>query len=153
MYRLFIKSMIFCQILFACKSHLAIENNNGPQGYADSQVVGTWKITAYTSNAPYDWNSDGNAETNIYNNWTACEKDNLYQFMGDKTGMFKLNCSLTAPCNWDIINTLYLYYRIAGQSPDSEKIISMTSVEFKTTKEVTVITGQNFTLTKTWIRQ
>lgn len=153
MYRLFIKTMVFCQFLLACQGHLLVEKNNAPQGYADSQVVGTWKITAYTSNAPYDWNHDGNVETNIYQTWSSCEKDNLYQFVGDKTGTFKLNCSLTAQGSWDIINTLYLYYLPAGQGPESEKFISMTSVEFKTIKAVTTTSGQNFTLTKTWTRQ
>lgn len=153
MCRLFINILLFGQFLFACKGHLANENDNGSQGYADSQVVGSWKITAYTSDSPYDWNGNGSTETNIFNNWTTCEKNTLYQFNPDKTGVFKINCSVTSPGTWQIVNTLYLLYTLTGQSPDSEKIISMTSVQFKTTKDITVSTGQNFTLTKTWTRQ
>jgi len=152
-HRVVIKAFIFCQFLVACTAHLSDNNNNGQQGYADSQVVGVWKITAYTSSAPYDWNGDGSAETNIFNNWTTCEKDNLYQFNGDKTGIFKITCSLAGPGTWQIINTLYLYYILTGQNPESEKIISMTSVEFKTTREIVISTGQTITLTKTWTRQ
>ena len=155
MYRNVIIIFIFCQLFVfaACTKHLSNDLNNGQQGYADSQVVGQWKVTAYTSSAPFDWNNDGSPETNIFNTWTACEKNNLYQFNPDKTGQFKVNCSLSGPGTWQIINTLYLYYTLTGQSPDGDKIISMTSVEFKTTRDVTVTTGQNLTLTKTWTRQ
>jgi hypothetical protein len=139
--------------LSACSGHLNIEKDNVPQGYADSQLIGNWKITGYTSNKPYDWNGDGTTETNIFNTWTLCEKDNLYKFAPDKTGFFKLSCSSSSPGTWQIINTKYLVYIPANQASETAKFISMTSVEFKTTEEVTVSTGQNFTLTKTWSRQ
>jgi len=153
MFRNTLYILIFCLGIFACRRHLKIEKNNDPQGYADSQVVGSWKITAYISNAPYDWNGDGVAETDIYKNWTVCQKDNLYIFVGDKTGNFKLDCSTNGPGEWGIINTQYLSYYISGQVPDYEQFIDMTNNEFKTKKEVTVLNGQSFTLTKTWTRQ
>ncbi len=153
MHRYLIYIIFCCLCLFACRDHLKIEKNNDPQGYADSQVVGVWKITAFSSNAPYDWNGDGSVETNIFNNWTSCEKDNLYQFVGDKTGTFKFNCSINGAGEWTIVNTLFLVYFLTGQIPDAEQFISMTTNEFKTTRDITVSTGQNFTLTKTWTRQ
>jgi hypothetical protein len=139
--------------LTACVGHLNIEKSDAPQGYADSQLVGIWKITGYSSNKPYDWNGDGSTETNIYNTWTPCEKDNLYQFIADKSGIFKINCSSSSPGTWQIVNTAYLVLKPTNQVSETEKFISMTSVEFKTTEEVTVSTGQSFTLTKTWSRQ
>jgi hypothetical protein len=148
--KFFLISLVF---LTACVGHLNIEKSDAPQGYADSQLVGTWKITGYTSNKPYDWNGDGSTETNIYNTWTSCEKDNLYQSIADKSGNFKINCSTSTPGTWLIVNTTYLVYKPTNQVSVTEKFISMTTVEFKTTEEVTVSTGQNFTLTKTWTRQ
>jgi len=149
-----IKYFFACLIFFSsCSGHLTIEQNDNPQGYADSQLVGNWKVTGYISDKAYDWNGDGRAETNIFNTWTTCEKENLYQFASDKTGLYKINCSVTSPGTWHIINTQYLFYQLTGQPSETEKFISMTSIEFKTTKEITVSTGQSFVLIKTWSRQ
>lgn len=140
-------------LLYSCRDHLKIESNNNPQGYADSQVVGDWKITAFVSNAPYDWDGNGTAETNIFETWTSCEKDNLYRFVGDKTGSFKLNCSLTKNGGWQIFNTRELTYTPEGFATEIENIIAMTSNEFKTSRTVGAGIGQTFTVTKTWSRQ
>jgi hypothetical protein len=137
----------------ACSDHLNIEKSDSPQGYADSQVVGTWKITGYTSNKAYDWDGNGSKETDIYSTWSPCEKDNLYQFTPDKTGTFKINCSTSSSGTWLIISTKYLVYKPDNQVSETAKLVSMTSVEFKTAEDVTVSTGQNLTLTKTWSRQ
>lgn len=148
-----LKTSLLCLIITGCSGHLSSDISNGNQGYADSQVVGTWKITAYVSSAPYDWNGDGRPETDIFSTWNSCQQDNLFQFHPDKTGQFKVSCLLSGPGTWQIINSIFLYYTRTGQIPEAEKIVSMTSAEFKTVQEVTVYTGQNLTLTKTWRRQ
>ncbi len=140
-------------ILSSCNDHLKIEANNNPQGYADSQVVGTWKITAVTSSAPFDWDGNGVAETDVYSVWTPCQKDNLYIFLGNKTGTFRLNCNENLPGSWLIYNVQQLQYTPDGMSTLVEQFISMTSNEFKTTRNETVGPGQTITLTKTWTRQ
>jgi hypothetical protein len=145
--------IFFTLLIVSCKAHIDENRNYNPQGYADSQVVGTWKITGYSSSEPFDWNNDGRIESNIYNTWSECQKNNLYQFSGDKTGIMKYDCSNTVQASWQIINTLYLVLTPVGQSPDSEKIVSMTSADFKTSRDITVSTGQNITVTKTWTRQ
>ena len=144
--------MFMAFVLSACRAHLRIEANDDPQGYADSQVVGNWKITAVSSDVPNDWNGDGIQETNIYDTWSACQKDNLYTFIGDFTGTFKLNCTTTETGSWEIINTRYLQYTSAANL-ESERFISMTSVQFKTTKDFTLSNGRPATVTKTWTRQ
>lgn len=141
-------------ILSSCsREHLRIDANDDPQGYADSQIVGNWKITSVSSDVAWDWDGNGTAEQNIYNTWTACQKDNLYNFIGDFTGTFKLNCSVTEPISWKIINTKHLQYISPSIGIESEKFISMTSVEFKTTKDYALSNGQPATVTKTWSRQ
>jgi len=143
----------------SCNDHLKIEKNNDPQGYADSQFVGAWKITAVNSDIAYDWNNDGSTERDIYGTWSSCEKDNLYTFTGDtatggnKKGTFKINCSVTKTGVWEIVNTKYLVYTPFGLAPESEKIISMTSVQFQSTIALTLSNGQPATITKTWARQ
>lgn len=147
--------LAFLLFLFAScnREHLKIERNNDPQGYADSQVVGNWKITAMTSDVPYDWDQNGSVETDIYNLWSECQKDHLYTFVGDKTGTFKINCSTTEAATWQIIQTQYLVYSTASLGLQSEQFISMTSVQFKTIIKLSLPSGQPVTITKIWSRQ
>src|SRR6188474_2724569 len=86
----------------SCNDHLKIEKNNDPQRYADSQFVGTWKITAINSDVAWDYDGNGTTETNIFATLPACDKDNLYTFVGDKTGTFKFSCSLIKDGSWEI---------------------------------------------------
>jgi hypothetical protein len=146
---------LFICIFFitSCRDHLKIEANDLPQGYADSQVIGNWKITGFTADKPYDWNRDGITETNIYNTWSECEKDNLYSFSPDKTGSFKIHCTANYTGIWSIVDTKYLEYYLNPSALESEKLISMTAVEFKTTIAITDANGQNIELTRTWVRQ
>lgn len=100
-----------------------------------------------------DWNGDGRKETDIYGTWSACQKDNLYSFAADKSGAFKLNCTATEPGSWEIINTKFLNYASPSPGLESERIVSMTNVEFKTTKKYTLPDGSAAIITKTWARQ
>ena len=139
-------------LLFSCNDHLEIEANNNPQGYADSQVVGEWKITAVHSSIAYDWDGNGTPETDIFNSWSDCDKDHLYTFVGNKSGVYKLNCNTTLNGVWQIFEVRYLEYTPDGLSTLSEKIISMTSNEFKTSRSFTTPSGQSCLITKTWTR-
>jgi len=156
---------LFITVFFisSCNDHLKIEKNNDPQGYADSQFVGSWKITALSSDVAYDWNNDGNPERDIYSTWSSCERDNLYTFTGDtamgayKKGTFKINCSVTKTGEWQIVNAVNpksqsLVYVPLGLGPESETVIDMTSVQFKSILLLT-LNGQPATITKTWTRQ
>jgi len=143
---------------------LKIEKNNDPQGYADSQFVGSWKITALSCDVSYDWNNDGTTERDIYSTWSPCERDNLYTFTADtamdayKKGTFKINCSVTKPGEWQIIvdtmppKTHNLVYSLSGLGPESEIVINMTSVQFQSALLLT-LNGLPATVTKTWTRQ
>jgi hypothetical protein len=153
MARLILYIFFFAFFNSSCNDHLKIEQNNDDQGYADSQFVGTWTVTAVNADVAWDYDGNGTTETNIWATWTACEKDNLYIFVGDKTGTFKLNCSLTKDGSWQVANTQYLIYTPLNMIPESEKVFSMTSVQFKTTVAITLPNGQPATITRTWDRQ
>jgi len=140
-------------VFYSCNDHLEIEANNNPQGYADSQVVGVWKITAFTSNQPYDWDGNGTTETDIYSTWSPCQKDNLFKFVGDKSGVYKLDCNINVNGVWQIFNVQQLEFTPDGMSTQVEKFISMTSNEFKTTRTEVIPGGPSFLVTKTWTRQ
>jgi hypothetical protein len=153
MTRLFLTFLGLTCFLSSCNDHLKIERNNDDQGYADSQFVGSWKITAVSADVAWDYDGNGTSETNIWATWTACAKDNLYTFVGDKTGTFRINCSLTKDGSWEVVNTKHLVYTPLNLGPESETIISMTSVQFKSTVAISLPNGQPATITKTWDRQ
>ena len=145
----------------SCNDHLKIEKNDLTQGVADSQMVGSWKITAVVSDVPYDWDNDGDAEKDIYANWTGCQRDNLFTFTGDtatgafKKGTFKINCSVTKPGTWQIITAHYLVYIPDGLTQETEEFIpgTMTANQFQTLLKVSLPSGTPANITKTWIRQ
>src|SRR6185503_8488987 len=128
------RSLLYLFILFfifSCNDHLKIEANDDLQGYADSQFVGEWKITAVVSDVSWDYDNNGTPETNIFLTWTNCQRDNLFTFTSDKTGTFKLDCNNTKNGSWQIVSTQYLVYTPLGSSPESEKVVQMTSIQFK----------------------
>lgn len=145
--------LLLLPAFYSCNDHLKIEANNNPQGYADSQVVGVWKITAFTSNQPYDWDGNGTSETDIYSTWSPCQKDNLFKFVGDKSGVYKLDCNTNLNGVWQIFNVQQLEFTPDGMSTQVEKFISMTSGEFKTTRTEVIPGGPSILVTKTWTRQ
>ena len=81
------------------------------------------------------------------------KKDNLYTFVGDKTGTYKLDCSNTKIGSWEVISTTYLVYTPLNSIPEAEKVIQMTSIQFKSALAITLPNGQPATITKTWDRQ
>ena len=149
--------------IISCNDHLKIEKNDDPQGYADSQFVGSWKVTALSCDVAYDWNNDGTTERDIYSTWSPCERDNLYTFTADtatdgyKKGTFKINCSVTKTGQWQIVRSdnpksQSLVYIPLNLLPESEIVIDMTSVQFQSVLLLT-LNGLPATITKTWTRQ
>ncbi len=147
---LYLLSTLF---LFTSCGKTDTDDNDDPQGYADSQVIGNWKITGLVADAPYDWDGNGIPETNLYPGLPACEKDNLYTFDPDKTGSFKRNCTTTQEGIWEVYQTKFLILTPAAAPSEMERITSMTSVQFVTSRQVVAPSGQIFTLSKTWSRQ
>jgi hypothetical protein len=144
---------LFCfAVLFSCE-RIEADKNQDPQGYADSQMVGNWKITEIFSDKPYDWDGNGSAETDIYSVWSDCEKDNLYIFDGTKTGIYKITCSLTKNGTWHMPDRITIVFIPDGLEPRQENITGLTSNEFKTKTIVISPNGQNFVIGKTWTRQ
>jgi hypothetical protein len=132
---------------------ITVDKNNNPQGYADSQVVGNWKISAINSDREYDWNGDGIAETDIFSTFDECKKDMQYQFFSDKKGIYKLNCNNTRNGTWDILDTQILVWTPEGSFAYYEELDDMTSDSFNTLRKEQIAPGQIFTITTTWVRQ
>ena len=132
---------------------MTVEANDNPQGYADSQVVGTWKITEILSDKAYDWDGNGTKEKDVFATYSDCEKNMLYQFIQDKTGIYQLNCNTTKNGTWLILNTLYLVWTPEGSAQRNEKISNMTSNQFYTSRTMQIVLGETITITSKWQRQ
>jgi hypothetical protein len=152
MLRLILYSIFIGNIAVSCNK-IDTDDNDDPQGYADSQVIGTWKITGLNADAPYDWDGNGVPETNLFPAIPACDKDNLYVFEPDKTGSFKKSCSLTQDGTWEIYQTKHLIITPTSAPAEMEKITAMSSTEFVTSRQVVAPSGETFTISKTWSRQ
>jgi hypothetical protein len=143
-------SLIMLLFCLACNK-ITVERNTNPQGYADSQMVGTWKVISLKSDKPFDWDGNGTKETDIYSTLSPCDKDNLYQFGPSKTGVYKLTCSTTKSGTWQLSNT---YFTVSpGDTPtQSHRITSMTSISFES--QQTVQLGIDILIVYTsWSRQ
>lgn len=140
-------------VLFNSCRRVTVEKNSNPQGYADSQVVGTWKITGATSDREYDWDGNGTKETDFYSAWTDCAKDNLYQFYQSKTGTYQFDCNLTKEGTWVLADAFRIVMIPDGGLPIEERIITMTSNSFTSTSTSEPVSGQRFTISKVWTRQ
>ncbi len=154
MFQLFkFRSLLICTtfVIISCGKNITVDKNDDLQGYADSQVIGTWKITALTSDKPFDWDRNGTKETDIFSTYTACEKDNLYQFFPAKTGNFKLNCNASNPGTWQLYNSS-LNFTPDGGFSELHTITGMSSNSFTSTKRVQ-FGAEVFVVTSTWTRQ
>ena len=140
-------------LFFAGCKRVTVEANDNPQGYADSQVVGTWKITEIISDKAHDWDGNGTKEKDVFETYTDCEKNMLYQFIQDKTGIYQINCNTTKNGTWLILNTLYLVWTPEGSAQRNEKISNMTSNQFYTSRTMQIMLGETITITSKWERQ
>ncbi len=144
---------IILSVFFSACKRITVDANDNPQGYADSQVVGTWKITEVNSDKAYDWDGNGTKERDIYATYDECEKNMLYHFLQDKTGLYQLDCNTTKNGTWQILNTLYLLWTPEGNAQRNEKISNMTSNRFYTSRNMQVMLGETYVITSTWERQ
>ena len=74
---------IICISIFGCKKDK--KEDIPAKTKTELITTGTWKITAQTVNPAYDWDGDGDVETNILDNTDACLKDNFLTFKTNGT--------------------------------------------------------------------
>ncbi len=150
-------SSLLCFILligiFPSCYKVEVEANNLPQGYSVAQLIGKWKITAISSDKAHDWDGNGTSETDIYSTWSACQKDNLYQFNTNYSGTYKLNCADTKTGTWRLDGTTTLVWAPSGSTSSFEKITYLTSDTFKTETYITLSNSQTYKITKVWSLQ
>ncbi len=140
-------AMFFAIFMSSCYK-IETEANSLPQGYSVSQIIGIWKVMSVNSDKAYDWDGNGSKETDIFNTWTDCKKDNLYQFNDNYSGNFKLDCNNAKDGTWYLSGTNILVWGPIGSSLEFEKIIYMSTDTMKTQTQVTNPDGQVYIISK-----
>ena len=59
------------------------DENSPPKDVAGLLMTGTWKLTAYTINPGLDTDGDGIEETDLFENFPNCKKDDFYTFINN----------------------------------------------------------------------
>lgn len=116
---------------------------------------GTWKITAQTSNAPYDWDGDGDTETDLFATKPSCATGyKMILSYPSMAGTIDATCTIKKNITWNLSdhgNTLN--WTIANASTVAEKIISISSTQLKTTSQEQPPNATTFTITTTYTKQ
>jgi hypothetical protein len=82
----FIIALFFIGIfLSSCAKSDVIGNEN--------DITGTWAVTGIRSDIAYDWNGDGYTETDIFNNYSYCQRDILLSFDYNGNGQSRQGCN------------------------------------------------------------
>ena len=149
--RLFTTILAAIILLMSCKK-ITVERNTSPQGYSVAQIIGTWKITAASSDKAYDWNGDGVPEKNIYAAWTDCRKDNLFTFNQGYSSSYKISCNDTKGGSWKL-DGITIIMLPDGMATLYENIDTLTSNQIKTIATVQPVPGDYYKISKTWTRQ
>ncbi len=147
----FFLSLLLCCLASCYKAE--VEANNLPQGYSVAQLIGTWKITGISSDKAHDWDGNGSSEKDIYSTWSACQKDNRYQFNSNYTGTYQLTCTDTKAGTWRLDGATTLVCMPDGTAALYEKITHLTSNTFKTETDLTLSNNQTYKITKVWSLQ
>ncbi len=59
----------------------------------EEDISGTWAVTGIRSNAANDWDGDGDSETDIYGNYSYCQRDIVLVFNEYGTGQARQGCN------------------------------------------------------------
>ena len=103
-----LQTMIAISILMIC---LACKKEN-KENRMNLITSGSWKMIAFTVDPGYDYDWDGDIDTDIYAVTDQCEKDNLYLFKN--TGALEINegstkCDASDPqvyaADWEFSNS------------------------------------------------
>ena len=99
-------SILFLMVAVGFLSCKKEKGNTSPaKTKTELLTSGSWKRIALVSNPAYDWNANGNFDTNILNTMFPCEKDNFETYLAN--GMVVTNegatkCNPSDPQTWAV---------------------------------------------------
>ncbi len=78
-------AIISAFILSSCSKTDIVQDPNA--------IVGTWQVTDIRSDKPYDWDGDGFSETDIFGNYSYCQRDIVLVFEQGGYGQSRQGCN------------------------------------------------------------
>ena len=85
-----ITSLSFTACLLLCVGFISScdKDDDDRQKTRSELLIGTWVLTSDAYSPAYDYDWDGNTETEIFNRYDACDKDDLTVFNAGGTGTY-----------------------------------------------------------------
>ncbi len=90
-------AVLFVSLITGCSKSDTITN--------ETSLEGSWAVTAISSNNAYDWDGDGDTETDIFGTYSTCRRDIVLNFEQNGYGQTRQGCN--APwenMNWQLTN-------------------------------------------------
>ena len=71
----------------------------------ENDITGTWAVTGIRSDIAYDWDDDGYTETDIYGNYSNCQRDIVLSFDYNGYGQSRQGCNASwLAMYWELSN-------------------------------------------------
>lgn len=145
---------------FSCKkdSYDPIDDATLNSSVAQTIRGNEWLLTANSSSTAIDWDNDGDKETDLYANSTACMQSHKFHFQETTTGWSKFECTSPVSIDWHVQQSgTLLHWRINyGQNAYADyKIVQATANLLKLSYVADFPEGSGFiqtTITSTYTR-
>ena len=105
----FLLALILGILIFSLVS--CSKNKDDRKSLNEYLTTGTWKRTAMTSDPGWDYNNDGEAETDVYAAMDPCFKDDTWTYKADGTCLYNQGADKCDPSgeqtelsDWEIID-------------------------------------------------
>lgn len=87
------------------------------------------------------------------NSFNSTPAQSPTEFYSHKSGIFQISCVVLTQGAWQIFNAKQLTFIPGALPQQSQTIISLSSNQLQTSKNISISPGKIFILTKTWDRQ
>ena len=121
-------------------------SKNDVRATADD-LIGVWEVTGIRSDRPYDWDGDGFEETDIFSNYSFCQRDITLVFEEGGYGQSRQGCNSF----WE-----NMYWQLSGRNlsidlPGDNLNLDLVQFTPYTIRgdDYVYVNGQNFVITYT----
>ncbi|HEU4471648.1 MAG TPA: DUF5004 domain-containing protein [Flavisolibacter sp.] len=116
-------------------------------------ISGTWQVTGIRSDVAADWDGDGYTETDIYADYSSCQRDIVLHFEPDGRGESRQGCNASwQSLYWTLTNNnRNLSISLPGDDLDL-RVVSFSRSQIRGEDQV-YFNGRNYVITYTLSRR